>query len=970
MTALFATVVSADDDDGGGGYRDSLERAGFAEKLSRFERLTCRAAVAPPSGQRSSLSRPSSAPVTAAAASRRRGSPAAHDPLRPAASDSGAPAVPCSRGWTRRGHRVGVVETPTGDLDLDAAAGLRAPVPGLTAHPDEVNPRNSAPLHSRRVWEDAASSSSPQKKTSPTTCVKRHSGPRDRLHDVRAAILASAAAKLSSTAGRSRSSSQSPDWLRPVKSGAASSTGSQSPQTRATVEYHQSEVADLENGTNSSSDDSNRPVRESDEQSSQSTCSSSSNRTAGISTSAQKPPTGRALAESTRLTKQSDRRNFDKASSFFRSLLSRPRSFSPNRTSSSSCPAVGKSASPDDVSLNESVAPDEESPISSSSKTGDSTVLVSPQSSPQYFTTVLSDTATASSSLDSSVAESFESSTLKCTTAPIVANLFTDSDYHRSFSEHSKSSVECSESENTNDYQGEKLFTRDTVTTTVVIPDIGKSSALVSTADHQGLVNNDLNSSGQRLRSTAELVINSAGDNRRDLKRSDHQLSVDASPHQNRKVRKVVTFAEERNSGASSLYLGSPCIELPQTMNGDMQAEPDKTTNNNSVVSRLTANETVQLSSANADNLNQSDVASDVSNANIIQTNEETMTAAVGSNNSASNMRQDLLQGSESSASVWSDVCKSAVMVNGHESNDISAADDSASISDVESEDLSASQQDLRTQYQQRRAERLQEQKAAELEKQRLEEILKLCTEFGLSSDVPASLLVSEEGSSSAEKTERRNSLGRIKTNGSLTKLVGLQSAELSSVVERRMSQSGSASNSDDDIDRGTVRRRPFTTKNNISSVTGSNTVLPVTTPSDRTVSDTAKVSRTTLARTGSGTLPAVGISVESAGRSKSVPMIDTNVTLVDGELDRLLQSNMDFSLPTAADWRVGPANHSDIQKSSLDWYSASLPEYSAVWDSVNSWKSSQHRVSTVCYVAVIYSTVDLLVHTDKINTL
>ena len=941
MSVLFKTDVSADDEDG---YRDSLERADFAEKLSRFERLTSAVVAVPRTPSSLSLTRPSSAPLTAVSGF---GTPAdRHRPLAIAGSDS-APSVtsPALRGWTRRGHRVGVVETPVGDRDLHAASPCLERAPD--SRPDELS-RNSVctSVHSRRVWQDA--SSSLPKKTSPPAV--RHSGPRDRLQDVRAAILASAAAKLSSTTGRVSSAgsrSRSPDWLRAVKSSTAPSDRSDSAQTPGTVENQSAcRVADTENGTNSSSDDSNRLLKESDEQSSQSTCSSSSNQTE-ISPTAQKPPTGRTLAESTRLTKQSDRRNFDKASSFFRSLLSRSRSPSPNRTNVF-CAAAGESASPKHVLLSEPVSQDQPS-VRVSKEATDSTALASPLSSPQYFSIVTSESATGNTSLDSSVAASFDCSTAKCGSSPVVTAS------NKSYLEHNKSLAEYPKPENStlsisSDYQGEKLFTRDTVTTSIVIPDI------VSSSDRQGLVGKDLNSSGQRLRSTAELVINSAADKKPDLKRSDRQLTVDVSPCQSRKIRKVVTFAEERSTSPS---LVSPFIELPHTMNGDMQVELEKPTNNNSVaVSRLTSNE----SSANTDDAGQSDIAFDVSNANVIQTNEETATTAVGRNNCASNTRQDLLHESESSPSVWNDVCKSAVTVNGHESNDLSAAeaDDSASISDVESDDLSASQQDLHTLYQQRRAERLQEQKAAELEKQRLEEILKLCTEFGLSSDVPASLLISDEGSSSAEKVERRNSVGRIKTNGSLTKLVGLPSAEPSSVVERRLNQSGSASNSDDDVDRGTIRRRPFTTKNNVSNVTASNNTLPVTTASDRTVSDTDKVSRTTLARTGSGTLPTVGISVQSAGRSKSVPMIDTNVTLVDGELERLLQSNIDFSLPTAADWRVGPMNHSGIQKSSLDWYSTSLPEYSAIWDSVNTWKSSQHRVSTKCCIPVMYRNMHL----------
>jgi len=938
--------VSGDDEDDSeqSRYRDSLERADFAEKLCRFERLTSAAAVA----DRGPSSRPSSAPLTSAAG---HGSPA--DRLRHSISDS-APAVTfpaSSRGWTRRGHRVGVVETPTGDVDLDAVSPSSPRLePAVTVRrTDELNRDVVSPSgHSWRLREDTSSSPLQTKSLHPST--KRHTG-RDRLSDVRAAILASAAAKLSSATERvssARSNNISPDCLRAVKSSTASGTGPEDLQRPGSVECKTAiGLTGVESGTDTCSDDSSQLLKQPDEQTSESAHSSSSGRTENSPT-AQKPPTGRTSVESARSTKQTDRRNFDKASSFFRSLLTRSRSPSPNRTNVHSCQTAGKSARPNDLQLNGSWTQDRHSP-GGDGKTPDSTVLVSPQSSPCYSSVTPSESA--EKSLDSS--ESFEHNKSPGTDLLYAAN------NHKSYSEHSKPLTECSKSENSTSYSSdsEKIFTRDTVTTKIVI---GKNTARVesaspSTHSRPLPVGEDVDSSNQRLRSTTELVINSAADSKPETKRSEQQLSVDASPNQSTKVRKVVTFAGERNGGMSSVPLGSCSVESRSAVNREMQVEAEQPTNNNPVmVSRLTTSESVQMNSAHGDDAPQSDIAFDVSNANTLQSDNEGTTATVGSNNIASNIGQDPLQ---STASAWrTDACKSTATVNGHES------DDSASISDLESEDLSASQQDLRTLYQQRRAERLQEQKAAELEKQRLEEILKLCTEFGLSSDISSSLLVGEDGSNA--KAERQNSVGRIKTNGSLTMLAGLPSAESSSVLERRLNQSGSGSNSDDDVDRGTIRRRPVTTKNLVdssASATASKTTLPMTKASDHTASDNGKALRTTLARTSSGTLPTAGLPVEAAGRSKSVPMIDTNMTLVDGELERLLQSNIDFSLPTAADWRVGQNSHPGILKSSSDWYSASLPEYSSIWDSINTWKSSQHRVSTRCHVIVLNWIVDFL---------
>jgi len=859
-----------------------------------------------------------------------------------ASSDlSTAVPFPASRGWTRRGHRVGVVETPTGDVDLNT----------VSPEASEVSQNIASPsVHSRRLQED--SSSSLQKKSLQTS-PKRHTG-RDRLSDVRAAILASAAAKLSSTTAQLNNNSL--DCLRAGKSSTTSSSGSDSPRSPGTVECSSvGRVISVDSGTDTASDDSSRLLKQSDEQSSESTLSSSSGQTEG-SLTAQKPPTGRVLVESSRLTKQADRKSFDKPSSFFRSLLTRPRTGSPvcANANASSSPAAGKSARPNDLSLQNSLTQGQHS-ASGSGETLSRSAVLPPQSSPHYFSFASFESPKGNVSVGNSVSKSFSSSVSSGTGFLYAAN------NHQSHSLLSKSEPENSTLPgDPSDYQGEKLFKRDTVTASIFLTDIGKNSAHVDFASptNQGPAARELSASDQRLHSTAELVISTTSDTKPDIKRPAHLLSVDASPSQGRKIRKVVTFAEERNTGISSFPLGSAYVEFSTTMNGEVQLESEKPTNNNPTsVSRLTTSESVP---GKDEVVAQSNISSDVSNANTIQSNDEVTTAALGSSNFVANVWRDLSQESTLTASAWlNNTHKSAVVVNGHEANDVPAteADDSASIiSDLDSEDLSASQQDLHTLYQQRRAERLQEQKAAELEKQRLEEILKLCTEFGLSSDIPSSLLASEDGSTATEKVECRNSQGRIKTNGSLTKVAGLLPTEMSSVVERQLNQSGSGSNSDDDIDRGTIRRRPIATKKlaDTSAVTASlKNTLPSTTISSRTALDNDRASRTILSRTGSGTLPTVGLSVEAAGRSKSVPMIDTNAALGEGDLEQLLQSNIGFSLPTAADWRVGLTNNPSSVKSSLDWYSTSLPEYSSIWDSVNSWKSSHHRVR-IRYIDVL----------------
>jgi len=114
-------------------------------------------------------------------------------------------------------------------------------------------------------------------------------------------------------------------------------------------------------------------------------------------------------------------------------------------------------------------------------------------------------------------------------------------------------------------------------------------------------------------------------------------------------------------------------------------------------------------------------------------------------------------------------------------------------------EEVDDSRQDLKDFYKQCKAERLQEQEMAEKEKLRLEEILKICSEFEVQSS----------DNTLNTRSESRNSLGKIKTNGSLTKLVlSLNEASSQNIIEHRVNHS-SSSNSDDDIEKPTIKRRP-----------------------------------------------------------------------------------------------------------------------------------------------------------------
>ena len=143
--------------------------------------------------------------------------------------------------------------------------------------------------------------------------------------------------------------------------------------------------------------------------------------------------------------------------------------------------------------------------------------------------------------------------------------------------------------------------------------------------------------------------------------------------------------------------------------------------------------------------------------------------------------------------------------------------------------------QDLRDLHQRMVDERKEEQRMAEAEKQRLDDILLMCAEYerqlererlgGAPAPAPTSSLAQNankrDSSDSQKSSESRNSMTKIKTNGSLTMLAtsptlthkeGMTSSQggaTSTSSWGRRSSNSSASEEDLSGDNGTIKRRP-----------------------------------------------------------------------------------------------------------------------------------------------------------------
>ena len=123
--------------------------------------------------------------------------------------------------------------------------------------------------------------------------------------------------------------------------------------------------------------------------------------------------------------------------------------------------------------------------------------------------------------------------------------------------------------------------------------------------------------------------------------------------------------------------------------------------------------------------------------------------------------------------------------------------------------ELSQSQQDLIQLHQRMKEERKQEQMVAEQEKHRLDDILNMCAEY--ERQLEHEKRVKEKVESPTERRDSRNSMTKIKTNGSLTKLASPNQShkDIFDFKFRRSSGSSASTSDDEGSDNGTIKRRP-----------------------------------------------------------------------------------------------------------------------------------------------------------------
>ncbi len=131
---------------------------------------------------------------------------------------------------------------------------------------------------------------------------------------------------------------------------------------------------------------------------------------------------------------------------------------------------------------------------------------------------------------------------------------------------------------------------------------------------------------------------------------------------------------------------------------------------------------------------------------------------------------------------------------------------------EIDIDNLTGSQQDLRLLHHKQREERKKEQEMAAQERQRLEEILNMCAEYEKQIEKERSSLTRDNRSSTTSDSSTgscRNS--KIKTNGSLTMLASPTSTHKDNSFEfwRRRSSNSSASEDEVGSENGTIKRRP-----------------------------------------------------------------------------------------------------------------------------------------------------------------
>lgn len=368
---------------------------------------------------------------------------------------------------------------------------------------------------------------------------------------------------------------------------------------------------------------------------------------------------------------------------------------------------------------------------------------------------------------------------------------------------------------NLENFKGEKVFTKDTVTTNLRIGvqtnDSTLSSATVFTSNAENLMKDfritktvqgptNLSDSAQDLR-----TVNSA-DQHVDIDFgyiSDSGLSVTRGFGRpvkfttlgRSKGKKSVTFAEESKSLANLADSSQDDAALAMSQNMDRVVE------GRSPTEKLSVSENVRTYLEMVD-----------SGWPKVQSQDEDLTTSNPANSFSTNQNGSSDKKIGSKASAGSDFPEfnnnsSVGTVTGLPDNNLAAGysqskleeRESMNVDDIDVEDLGASQQDLKELYQRRKAERMEEQQRAKVEQQRLEEILKMCSEFGLN-------IVTDR--SQDQSDDRKLSL-----RSNLLDQCGV------------MITSSSSNSEDDAAERGTIKRRPILDKANLVCPSSSSTL-------------------------------------------------------------------------------------------------------------------------------------------------
>ena len=217
--------------------------------------------------------------------------------------------------------------------------------------------------------------------------------------------------------------------------------------------------------------------------------------------------------------------------------------------------------------------------------------------------------------------------------------------------------------------------------------------------------------------------------------------------------------------------------------------------------------------------------------------------------------------------------------------------------------ELTASQQELRDLHRHMKEERKRDQEQAVAEKQRLEDILLMCAEYEKQMERET---VTKDTGSLGDMKETRNSMTKIKTNGSLTKLASPTQFHKDVMFDYKWRRNSASSTEEDTgSENGTIKRRPL---NGVHS--------PVSTLSASPNYDNALTEH----YTGSATmLHTSGCRLDTTG-SSTLSDTSTAAARVNGVMNGV-----------DANSKPGDENSSAIHgdSCSYDWHSKTLPSSS-----------------------------------------